>query len=94
MTKFLIEVSHSEDILACAKVIKVFLGSGSHLLSHADWGCEDGIHKCWMIAEVDSKEDALRIVPPAFRKDAKIIQLCKFSMEEIDQIISHHKGSP
>lgn len=94
MQRFLIEIPHSENILACAKVIKVFLSSGSHLLTHADWGCEDGVHKCWMIAEVESKEEARRIIPPAFRAEAKITALCKFSMEEIDHIISHHKDDP
>jgi len=36
MARFLIEIPHSEDVLACAKVIKVFLSSGSHLLTQAD----------------------------------------------------------
>lgn len=91
MPRYLIEIPHSENILACAKVIKVFLSSGSHLLSHADWGCEDGVHKCWLTVEAENKDEAMRIVPPAFRADAKLTCLCKFSMEEIDEIIAHHE---
>jgi len=37
---------------------------------------------------VDNKEEARRILPPAFRSQAKIVSLNKFSMEEIDDIVS------
>jgi hypothetical protein len=40
---------------------------------------------------VENKEEARRILPPAFRSQAKIVSLCKFSMEEIDDIISKHR---
>jgi len=45
MPRFLIEVPHDEDVIACAQVIKIFLSTGSHFLSNADWGCRDGEHK-------------------------------------------------
>jgi hypothetical protein len=89
--KFLIEVPHSADTVACAQVVDIFLKSGSHFLSRADWGCRDGEHKAWMIVDVDSKEDALRILPPAFRKQAKIVGLNRFSVEEIDTILREHQ---
>jgi hypothetical protein len=41
--------------------------------------------------EVDSKEEARRILPPAFRSQAKIVGLNKFSMEEIDGMLRHHR---
>ncbi len=44
MAKFLIEVPHPEDKLGCARSIQVFLQSGSHYLTHADYGCGDGEH--------------------------------------------------
>ena len=88
--KFLIEVSHDANTVACARVVDVFLKSGSHFLTHADWGCHDGVHKAWMMVNVDSKEEAGRIVPPMFREHAKIVQLNCFSVEEIDQILREH----
>jgi hypothetical protein len=91
MPRFLIEVPHPEEISACARVVQVFLATGSHALTHADWGCMDGDHRSWIIVEVDSKAEARSILPPAFRSEAKIIGLNKFTMEEIDEIISHHK---
>jgi hypothetical protein len=91
MGKFLIEVPHEEEVLACARVVEIFLKSGSHFVTHADWGCRDGEHKAWILVEVDNKEEARRILPPAFRSQAKIVSLCKFSMEEIDDIIGKHR---
>jgi hypothetical protein len=92
MTKrFLIEVPHEATTVACARVVEVFLKSGSHFLSRAEWGCKDGEHKAWMIVDVESKEDAGRIVPPAFRMQAKIVQLNTFTMEEIEDILRLHE---
>ena len=43
--KFLIEVPHEEAMLPCLRAIDVLQRSGSHWLTHADWGCYDGEHK-------------------------------------------------
>ena len=92
MARFLIEVPHEAETLACARVVETFLKTGSHFLVNADWGCKDGDHKAWIIVDVNSKNDARAIVPPAFRAQAKIVQLNKFTLEEIDDILRYHKG--
>lgn len=89
--KFLIEVPHEETTAACARVVDIFLKSGSHFLSNADWGCRDGEHKAWITVDVDSKDEARRILPPGMRTQAKIVQLNTFTMEEIDDILRKHK---
>ena len=91
MPRFLIEVPHEEEVVACAKVIQIFLNTGSHFVSHADWGCMDGEHKAWIIADVESKDEARSILPPAFRAQARIVQLNYFTMEEIEDILRHHR---
>jgi hypothetical protein len=90
-TRFLIEVPHEETTVACARVVEVFLRTGSHLLSSADWGCKDGVHKAWMVVEVDSKDEARGIVPPAFRAQAKVVQLNAFTIKDIEDILRHHE---
>jgi hypothetical protein len=60
-------------------------------VTNADWGCRDGEHKAWILIDVDNKEEARRILPPAFRSQAKIVGLNKFSMEEIDGMLRHHR---
>ena len=90
--KFLIEVAHEPTTVACAHAVEAFLKSGSHFLTHADWGCKDGEHKAWMMVDVDSREEARAIVPPAFRAQTKVVQLNGFSLGEIDDILRLHKS--
>jgi hypothetical protein len=92
MSRFLIEVPHEEEELACARIVKVFLASGSHFLANADWGCADGNHSAWMIVDVESKDDARNIVPPSMRHQARIIGLNDFTMAYIEDVISRHRG--
>ena len=91
-TRFLIEVPHEETTVACARVVDVFLKTGSHFLSNADWGCKDGEHKAWIVVEVDSKEEARSILPTDFRAQAKIVALNTFTMEQLDGQIKQHEG--
>jgi len=92
MAKFLIEVPHGADKKACYQAIEIFLKTGSHFLTHADWGCLDGDHKAWIIAEVDTKEDAMYIVPPAFRSRAKIVKLTTFNGRDLVKADNYHNG--
>ncbi len=85
-SRFLIELAHEPTTMDCIHAIEVVLHSGSHFLTKADWGCKDGEHKAWIIVEVENKEQARAIVPPAFRAQAKIVQLNAFSLEEVEQI--------
>ena len=57
---------------------------------YSDFGCLDGEHKGWLIVEVESKEEARSILPPAFRSQANIVKLNKFTIEEIDELLRHH----
>jgi hypothetical protein len=93
MAKFLIEVPHESEVVACARAIKILLESGSHFLTHADFGCEDGVHKAWILVDVDSKDDARHLVPAAYRRQATIVKLCKFGIKELDELIVHHEAA-
>ena len=92
MPKFLIEVPHEEEVVACAKAIKILFESGSHFLTHADFGCEDGVHKAWIVVDVDNAREARGIVPPAYRSQATVVKLCKFSPEQINALIERHEN--
>ena len=94
MPRYLIEVPHGDDTVACVRAIDVFLRTGSHYLTHADWGCGDGVHKAWMILDVGSKHEALNVVPADFRKDAVITQLSTFTMEKLEKLHRKHGTGP
>jgi hypothetical protein len=84
MARFLIEVPHDASIAACARTVEVFLSTGSHFLTHADWGCRDGDHRAWIVLDVDSREEARKVIPPIFQAQAKIVQLNSFTMKDIE----------
>jgi hypothetical protein len=91
MPQFLIEVPHSPEANACAREVHVFLSTGSHFLSNADWGCMDGVHCAWLIVEAADKDEARMVVPPLFRSQAKIVGLNKFTLEQMEAIVARQK---
>jgi len=90
MARFLVEVPHDAGAVPCARVVDVFLRTGSHFLTHADWGCKDGVHKAWFIAEAESRDEARNIVPPTLRRDAQVIGLNDFTSAEIEHILNQY----
>ena len=92
MTRFLIEIPHDSDKIACTKVVRALLSSGSHFLSNADWGCQDGDHRAWMVVDVASREEAQAIVPPAMRAEARVVKLVKFVLDPEDDRVRSAAG--
>jgi len=90
MSKYLVEVAHNGEKLECLRSVEIFLKTGNHFLKNADWGCLDGVHKAWFFADAENKEEVLRIVPVAYRKDAKISLLNKFRLEDVEELLKHH----
>jgi hypothetical protein len=95
MNRYLIEVPHGADQGSCEAAIRIFLESGSHFMTHAEWGCKDGEHKGWIILEVEDKAAAREILPPAFRKQARITLLNRFTFNDQDELVEmeeYHQG--
>jgi hypothetical protein len=93
MPKYLIEVTHGSEKLECIRSVSILLNTGSHFLTNADWGCLDGVHKAWFIMDVESKKEAMMIIPPAYRKDTKISQLNKFTLKDMEEMLKHHEST-
>jgi hypothetical protein len=92
MSRFYIEIPHEEEKAACLRAVKILQETGSHFLTHADYGCMDGDHTARIIVELDNKNEALNVVPRAYRDKTKIVELSSFSAEEIDNLLKHHTG--
>ena len=92
MTRYLVEVPHEAEKVACLRAIQTFLQTGSHFLANAEWGCADGEHKAWLTLEADSKEDVQFALPPSMRPQAKIVKLDKYSLKEIEEALRYHQG--
>ena len=91
MARFLLEVPHESGVVACARANKILLETGSHFLTHADFGCNDGVHKAWIVVDVSSKEEARNMLPSAYRGRATVVGLSKFGINELDELIRHHQ---
>lgn len=92
MSKYLIEIPHGSEKIECLRAVSILLSSGSHFITNADFGCLDGEHKAWFFMDANSKEEALMVVPPAYRRDTKISQLGKFKLEDVNELLKHHGG--
>jgi len=57
----------------------------------ADWGCQDGVHNGWIVVEVGSKEEARNILPPPFRRQARIVALNHFTVDQMDEVLNSHR---
>jgi len=90
VTRYLIEVPHENKKEACDRAVRVFMETGSHFLTNADWGCSDDVHEAWFFVEVDSREEALLIVPPLFRQDAKVIAVQRFGPQDLERTRQQH----
>ena len=92
MEKFLIEVPHGPSKSECINAVKIFYQTGSHYFTHAEWGCEDGEHKAWLLVEVENKDQARQILPPAFRSEAKIVRIHKITPQEMEELVETHEA--
>jgi hypothetical protein len=41
-----------------------------------------------MITELDSRDEAMRLVPPEFRQEVRIVELNRFTREQITSLIA------
>ena len=90
MTRYLIEVPHEETKEACLLAIRVFMETGSHFVTNADWGCSDHVHKAWIVADLESKDQALGLLPPLFRRVATVVALERYGPEDLQRSAGQH----
>jgi len=91
MPRYLIEVPHKNTKKECDLAIKVFRETGSHFITHADFGCPDNVHKAWLNINVHDREDARRVVPRPYRESAKIIRVKRLNTNKVERLLKHHK---
>jgi hypothetical protein len=93
MSRFLLEVPHEENLVSCEKAVRILLSTGSHFLTHAHFGCHDGVHKAWIIVDMDSKEEARGIIPTEYRNQSLVVKLTQFSLNKLNNIDVYHSNS-
>jgi hypothetical protein len=88
MQSYLIQLTHEDEHSACVRALHAVEQYGSHLITHAHWGCKDGVHTGWMIAELLSRDDALLMVPPEFRSEATVTEVERMTGADIAALVA------
>ena len=92
MSRYLIELPHADDYEACVKALQALERTGSHFVTNAEWGCGDGVHVGFLIAEVEERGQALQIVPLEFRQDARVTRLDRYTREQIAGMVAEPRA--
>lgn len=91
MSRYMVAVDHDAEMAACTRAVEVFQSTGSHYLTHADWGCLDGVHTAWIIVEADTREEARSVVPPGLRDRARVVALTGFAPGHLEELLARHR---
>ena len=87
MPRFLIETSHTSEREGCIRALDAITKQGSHLATHIEWGCRDGVHSGWIVVDLNARDEALRLVPPQYRAGSRVIELSKWSRDELEEMV-------
>lgn len=88
MPRYLIQMTHGSTHEVCVRALNAIERYGGHLFTQADWGCKAGVHKGWIIVEVESRDAAMQMVPPEFRGDTQVVELNKFTKAEVEEWVA------
>lgn len=88
MPRFLIELPHDDEHAACVKALQSIMQYGSHLMTQIEWGCKSGTHCGWLIVELENRDQAVQVVPSVFRHEARIVELERFTKEQVASLIA------
>lgn len=83
MPRYLIHLTHGSNHEMCVRALHTIERYGGHLFTNVDWGCNSGVHAGWLIVEVESRTAAMQMIPPEFRDDAEVVELNKFTRQEV-----------
>ena len=82
MDNFFIEMPHTPE--DCAHAIELVHIQG--YISQFQWGCKAGNHTAVIILEAENEEQAIQVLPPLFREQARVIKLNQYSPEQVREI--------
>lgn len=84
MARFMIEVSHEPS--QCLETLDHYAAETQQLLEEAEFGCKHGVHAAWVNVEANSEDEARTMLPMSQRPGARIVQVEKFTPENIRRI--------
>ena len=61
-----------------------------NLLDKTYFGCKTGDHRGWTVLQAESSEAALNMLPTSERVNSHVVQVSKFTPEELKEIHAKH----
>jgi len=83
VARFLIITPHTAE--ECLKSLDDYVAQNPDLLKKLDWGCMVGDHTGYVVVEAADETAARNMLPADERKAARIIQVNKFTVEQIQE---------
>lgn len=85
--RFIVVAHHTPE--DCLKTLDEVSGKSTNLLAKFDWGCMAGDHTGY--ATIEAKDEAAaKAMLPASMKNAQIVKLNKFTLEQIKSFHEKH----
>ncbi|MBI5192527.1 MAG: hypothetical protein HZA08_03670 [Nitrospirae bacterium] len=81
MLRYIIESPHTKD--ECLKALDEILAEGPAILNKFDWGCAAGDHTGYAVVDAENESTVRSMVPNFLRYKTKIMQVSKFTPEQI-----------
>lgn len=81
MGRYLIETTHTPE--QCLADLDAVLEQSPALLQRLEWGCKHGVHAGWAVVDASSAADATRPIPSGMRSRTRVVELHRFSPDEI-----------
>ena len=81
MARYIIESPHKPE--ECLKALDEELVKGTDVLGKFDFGCKVGDHTAYAIVDVNTKDDALKLIPSFLQKSARILEVGKITPDMI-----------
>ncbi len=83
VSRFIIITPHTAE--QCLKSLDDYAANNPALLKETDWGCMVGDHTGYVVVKAADETAARNLLPADERKAARIIQLNKFTVEQIKE---------
>ena len=87
MAHYILQVSHSEK--DCLRALNEIMAHSLHMLNHSWFACTSGVHTSWMDVEADSTSMARNSLPPSIRSSAQVVEVQRFTAEQIKGMHGH-----
>ncbi len=79
--KYLLETPHTKE--ECLRELDEVLAEGKDVLNEFYWGCGAGDHTGYAIVEGKNESDVRKLIPNFIRGKSKVVELAKFTPEQI-----------